>query len=422
MAACCLAGTALASPAGATARAGAASTPSTSPGRAPSSPTLTAPACSLPQTYDPYQGFRVGVPAGWGLSTMGGMIEVSKDTSGTEAALLYPAALTGGLTPASFFSSYMRYQQKSLAKEGLTLSFKMQPSTAGMPQASIDIRSSRAVLAGEARVMVLPLRTQFGSQEAVFSAWWAPPSQWAADSAKLIAVRSCYRPAPADLFQVFRDQSFTYLLPPGWRVLDEGQDSLDLRGYGNAAGVSYLFFGVPPQFRSPPLALAHIFQVEKITVTRVLSITRLPDQPLSTGGIQGQQYEEFLGRALGVTVHGLVYILTDSGSTGTFGVERLGAATTNLWNSVNGGLIEMMGAVQHSFVQDLADIQRLNQQWQAESAQEANFDDIINGQQLVEDPSTGQLFEAPYSSYDPSGPDGGGYYGQNGDPLNPVSH
>jgi len=24
--------------------------------------------------------------------------------------------------------------------------------------------------------------------------------------------------------------------------------------------------------------------------------------------------------------------------------------------------------------------------------------------------------------WDPSGPDGGGYYGQNGDPLNPVSH
>jgi hypothetical protein len=96
---------------------------------------------------------------------------------------------------------------------------------------------------------------------------------------------------------------------------------------------------------------------------------------------------------------------------GTFGVERIGLATTNLWNSVNGGLIEMMGAVQHSFVQDLADIQRLNQQWQAESAQEANFDDIINGQQLVEDPSTGQLYEAPYSSYDTSGSDGPGYYG-----------
>jgi hypothetical protein len=235
-------------------------------------------------------------------------------------------------------------------------------------------------------------------------------------------VRSCFSSASADLFQVFRDQSFTYIMPTGWAVLDEGQDNLDLRGSNNNADVSYLFFGIPPQYDTPPLALAHILQVDGVTVTSVLSVTRLADQQVSGGAVQGQQYEELLGRYQGRAVHGLVYILTDSGSVGTFGVMRSGFATTNLWNSVNGGLIEMMGAVQHSFVQDLQDIQRLNQQWQAESAQEANFDDIINGQQLVEDPSTGQLYEAPYSSYDPGGADGGGYYGPDGQLLNPVSN
>ena len=337
---------------------------------------------------------------------MGGTIVVSKDATGTEAALLYPAALTTGLSPASFFSSYLRYEQQVLAKEGVTLSFKMQPSTSGLAQASIDLRSSRALLAGEARVVVLPVRTQFGAQEVVFSAWWAPPSRWASDSAKLIAVRSCFSAAPADLFQVFRDQNFTYIMPTGWAVLDEGQDNIDLRGAGDNADVSYLFFGIPPQYDTPALALAHILQVDGVTVTRVLSVTRLADQQVAGGAVQGQQYEELLGRYQGRAVHGLVYILTDTGPVGTFGVMRSGFSATNLWNSVNGGLIEMMGAVQHSFVQDLQDIQRLNQQWQAESAQEANFDDIINGQQLVEDPSTGQLYEAPYSSYDPAGADG----------------
>ena len=64
----------------------------------------------------------------------------------------------------------------------------------------------------------------------------------------------------------------------------------------------------------------------------------------------------------------------------------------------------------------------MNQQWQAESSQEANFDDIINGQQLVEDPATGTFYEAPYSSYSSDGPSGPGYYLPNGDSLNPVSH
>ena len=153
----------------------------------------------------------------------------------------------------------------------------------------------------------------------------------------------------------------------------------------------------------------------------MLSRATLPQQQLSSGAVQGQMYEEFLGRIGGKDIHGLVYVLTESGVAGTFGALRLGAATTGLWNSVNGGLIEMMGAIQHSFVQDLQEIQRLNQQWQAESAQEANFDDIINGEQLVQDPNTGQQFLAPYSSYG-DGPQGPGYYGPNGQLLTPISH
>jgi hypothetical protein len=387
----------------------------------PVSLTATASGCGLPLTYDAYQGFRVGVPRGWEVSSLGGLVEVASDASGTEAALMYPAALTKGLTPASFFQAVIDHEQKLVASAGGSLQMKMQPSPTHLPLASIQIRGTRGVLAGQATVLLVSLPTQFSSQVAVFSAWWAPPQRLRPDSKLLAAIGGCYRPAPAELYQIFRDQSFTYIMPPGWRVLDEGQDNIDLRGNSDNAAVSYLFFGIPPQYDTPPLALAHIFAVEGVTVSSVLSITALPTQQLSSGGAQGQQYEEFLGRAAGKAIHGLVYILTDAGSTGTFGVMRFGASTTSLWNSVNGGLIEMMGAIQHSFVQDLQNIQRLNQQWQAESAQEQNFDDIINGQQLVQDPTTGQLYEAPYSSWDPSGPDGAGYYDSNGR-LNPVSH
>jgi hypothetical protein len=392
----------------------------------PQSPAVLAssngPTCSLPLAHDIYQGFHVGVPAGWDVSTLDGTVSVERGTSGTEAALIYPAALTSGLTPASFFSSYMRYQQQLVAKTGASLTFQLQPSLGGLPRASVRVHSNRVNLVGEASVTVLPLRTQFSSREAVFSVYWAPPTRLAADGAMLAAIGRCYGPQPASLFQVFRDQSFTYIMPSGWRIMDEGQDNIDLRGYNNQADVSYLFFGVPPQYNTPSLALTHIFQVEGVTVTSVLSTISAPSQQTASGAVQGVEYVEFLGRSAGLTIHGLVYVLTDAGPSGTFGVMRLGAATTSLWNSVNGGLIEMMGAIQHSFVQDLQEIERLNQQWQSESAQEANFDDIINGQQLVQDPSTGAYYEAPYSSYSPDGPDGAGYYLPNGQSLNPVSH
>lgn len=411
IAAASLASTALVAPAGATVPPGGGA------------PAVSATAsCPLPLVTDSYQGFRVGVPPGWDVSTLDGTVAVERDTTGTEAALIYPAALTSGLTPASFFSSYMRYQQKLVAKSGASLTFQLQPDVGGLPRASVRLHSNGKDLVGEASATVLKLRTQFGSQEAVFSVYWAPPARVATDRAVLSEIGRCYAPEPASLFQVFRDQSFTYIMPPGWTTFDEGQDSLDLHGYNNHADVSYLFFGIPPQYNTPSTALAHIFQVIGVTVTSVLSTTRAPSQQTSSGAVQGVEYVEFLGRSEGLTVHGLVYILTDAGSSGVFGVMRMGLATTTLWDSVNGGLIEMMGSIQHSFVQDLQDIQRLNQQWQAESAQEANFDDIINGQQLVQDPSTGGYYEAPYSSYDPDGADGPGYYLPDGQLLNPVSH
>ena len=381
------------------------------------------PTCQLPVAYNPYQGYRVGVPDGWEALDLGGTITVTKDRSGTEGAMIYPAAMTPGMTPASFFGSYLRYEQQQLAKQGITLSFKAQPDAGGLPLAAISLRAGGALLAGYARALLLPVRTHFGSQEVVFSSWWAPPSRWAADSADLIGISRCYAAAPAHPFLVARDQAFTYLLPAGWRVLDEHQDNIDLQQVNGNATVSYLFYGIPAQYNTPQLALSHIFQVEGVTITQILSQTTLPDQQLSSGGTQAQEYVEYLGRYQHKAIHGLVYILTDSGNgVPTFGVMRAGGSTVQIWNSVNGGLIEMMGAIQHSFVQDLQEIERLDRQWQAESAQEANFDDIINGYQLAQDPSTGQPYLVPDGDYGQCSDGSFGYCGPNGQALTPISH
>jgi len=111
---------------------------------------------------------------------------------------------------------------------------------------------------------------------------------------------------------------------------------------------------------------------------------------------------------------------TNTFTSGTYGAMRLATAPTALWNSLNGGMIQMMGAIQHNFSQDLQSLQALNHQWQDFSGQVANFDDTLNSQQLVKDPSTGGYYEAPYSSYIVDGPDGPGYYLPNGQRLNPV--
>ena len=197
------------------------------------------------------------------------------------------------------------------------------------------------------------------------------------------------------MFRILRGANFTYILPLGWGV-SEQTDTLFLTGYKGNASVYYLNYGIPPQYNIPDLVLGHIFQVDGVTVNRVLATLRLPDEQLPAGGVQTQEYVEFLGSYQGKDIHALAYLLADIGNgPGTFGVLRLGSATTDLWNSVNGGLVEMMGAIYHSFVQDLQEIQHLDQQWQDESQQEANFDDIINGYQVATDPSTGDPYFVP---------------------------
>jgi hypothetical protein len=87
------------------------------------------------------------------------------------------------------------------------------------------------------------------------------------------------------------------------------------------------------------------------------------------------------------------------------GVIRLGLASPSLWGSVNGALIELMGSVQHNFSgDDLQEIAHLNQQWQQFSGQVANFDDELNSQQLVQDPTNGNLYEAPCAAWDQTAP------------------
>jgi hypothetical protein len=100
---------------------------------------------------------------------------------------------------------------------------------------------------------------------------------------------------------------------------------------------------------------------------------------------------EFTATLNGKPVHGLIYMDVSTSSNSTAGVFRLALADSAVWNSLNGALVEMAGSIEHDFAQDLEQIQAVNRQWQDFSGQVADFDDTLNDQQLVQDPSTGQL-------------------------------
>ena len=89
---------------------------------------------------------------------------------------------------------------------------------------------------------------------------------------------------------------------------------------------------------------------------------------------------------------------------------RIALATPPLWDSLNGALIWDAYSIEHNFTQDLEAIQQQQEKLAGFAQQVAGFDQALDGTDLVEDPATGEEFEAPYTAYNPNGPDGPGYY------------
>jgi len=282
-----------------------------------------------------------------------------------------------------------------------------------LPAATLTAHIGGHVLSGRATTEIIPDRTAHGSSLIALRAYWAPKSQLAGQQAQLAAVGNCFAPAQANLYHIFHVQGdpYTFAMPPGWKDAGENQDQILLQNSNNTASVLYwLGITTSDQANSPASMQALMFKNLGISVTQVVSLSRLPNQTVSNGQIQGVQYEEFVGRINNTPLHGIAGILTDTGGGVTSGVMRLGVCDTGLWNSTNGTLIHIAGSIQHDFTQDIETWENITQQWQLEEQTFQQFDNTISGADLEMDPATGQPFEAPYNSFNANGPSGPGYY------------
>jgi hypothetical protein len=383
--------------------------------------------CTIPLARDTYDGFHVGVPAGWDLSTLDGTVAVSKNPSGTDEAVIYPALLTKGVTQSKLFTAYMNRLKSLTDSAGNSMTYHVTSKAGQPPAASIAAHVGKLSITGHAQVRVLPNKTAHGTSLAAVTAYWAPTASFSGQKAQLNQVGACYGPQAGTLdliVQAVGDQPFTYAIPLGWKILGQGQDALEIAdgtGAANTASATYLLTLVSSNDANSPSTLQnYLFRnlatinssltfTQPLKVSRVLSAVHLPNQ-VSSGAVLGQEYVEFTGAIGGKAVHGLVYILSDTGGGVTSGVMRLALTKTSAWNANNGVLIHVIGSIQHNFTQDLETWEHINQQWQQFDQNFQAFDDALNGVDLVEDPATGAQLEAPYESFNPNGPDGPGYY------------
>ncbi len=402
-----------------TTKAPTATSTTTASGSTPTSGATAAGACTLPLTHDTFDGFHIGVPSGWDLFTYSGTIVVSKDPStNTEESNVTPVLMDAGLTPSAAFSSSLSGLQKEIAGLGATMTDTITGTGDRSPTATLKVQAGQISLTGQARFVVLPETTAHGSSVGALLASWAPSASFDSESAILADIGTCYGPEPGTLYQVMKDQVFTYAIPVGWTVKSEGQDNIEIDD-GNDAAASYLLTLLPPGtgVSSPQSLLAYLFDHMGVHVDKQLSSLQLPNTQTSDGGTQGEELVEFTGTLHGAAIHGTAYVLSETGSATPSGVLRLGVAAPGVWNSVNGALTHVINGIQHSFTQDLQQWEHLSRQQQGFNQQVQGFDYALNGVDLVHDQATGATFEAPYDTYRATGQDGPGYYDQAGNRL-----
>ena len=363
--------------------------------------------CTDPVVTDRYDGFRVGVPSGWYLSSTGGLIVVSRDFTDQYEGFVQTAYVSRTQSPSVFLSKILGALAHRVSSASESLTFQLAGANA-----TLTGHVGKVAIAGAASVSFRPVQGRFGSELGAVSGYWAPASQLAGERGLLASIGACYAPEAGTLFRFYKDPVYGYTLPPGWTVGHRTSDLLFLDD-GPDASANYLFVG--PYTSGQGVTdgqslMTYVFRQLGLSIDTVLTTLSAPNQTSVTGATEQEFITQFLCHVGSKPLVGVARVISSTGGGVTTGVLRVALATPQLWNSLNGALIWVMYGIQHDFTQDLLAIQQAQEQLAGFSRQVAGFDQALNGTDLVRDPATGIQYEAPYSDYQNTGPQGPGYY------------
>ena len=291
---------------------------------------LRAAGCTDPVVHDSYDGFHVGVPAGWYLSSLSGLIVVFRDYSATTEGVVQTAFVNKNESQRVFLSRVLASLSKNARSAGNGLTFRLLSPTTAVASGHVG----KVAIAGEARVSFMPAVTAHGSELGVVSGYWAPSSQLGAERAELASIGGCFGLQSGVLSRFVKDKWFGYTLPLGWTVGNEGPDELFLDAGPNASA-NFLLAG---PFLDSSTGITHAtsfqsycFQRLGLNISTVLSSAAFPAQTTAAGGTEQEIITEFLGTAGAKHVHGLVRTIATTGGGVTSGVLRIALATPSLW-------------------------------------------------------------------------------------------
>lgn len=374
--------------------------------------------CSLPTVSDRYIGYTVGKPGGWHVTSAGGAIIVKHDAAGKELALVYPVVLKQGQRPSDLFQGYGEALNATAQADGGGLEFRVTKRAPDEVQGTVSGTFAGSDVTGR-------VQASRAGRQAIYSAYWAPTDSLGNQEDTLSSIVGCYRSQPGQLLKRNQGQFFSAALPSDWRVTAETQNGIDISAPGDEAGVSFAYVtnipgsGTTGEFRDFTLNSVGVGGVSILATQDLGSIQDALGTQWST------EATEFEGTFKGDAIRGVITIAIGNTGYGSYaGMASIRVAKTGEWDRLAGVLAVIQDSVMMTSTSTPGSGATLPANQPADDPLTSSYEyrnqvndklsqdwqEATMGFDNVESPTTGEQYQAPLNSYDPTGPDGAGYY------------
>lgn len=398
--------------------------------------------CPYPTRTIPELAMTYGVPDGWIAELENGTLAIMEDDTNTTTAFIYTAKLERDLTATEFLQSFGDVFRSTIEDAGGTFSLG-SPTVSDGGTASAD--ASATVTEGDLRGVFTVLKdTGF----VTFTAYWAPTAELAEKESQLQDILNCFSRStaltdaqltaageaadqqatgdasanPWGALTARSDGNFTFSAPANWASLPTSSgDTTSLALDAPTGDASVVFISNLGRYGA---ADPQEFAVTTMSVTYGIQATLSNPQTLD-GGVSAW---DFTGTFNNKRVAGAVSVLIAPYQT--FFAHYLGIQITNenVWTEYAPTLNQIQSSIRLTdaatqvnslpalpnystdtvFGDSVTSSQKYKQEVSDKSAD--NWADAMRGYETVESPSTGDTYDAPLNSYNPTGPDGPGYY------------
>lgn len=393
-----------------------------SPSASPT-PSISLASCRLPLFSDTYLGFEVGKPADWSINYVNGSIAIRKDAESTTLAFVYPVKPEGGATKEQLLTDYVTALDATLKADGGSLSVSGNTLTGSVKGTAV----TGTIEAVDA------------SPQIILRGGWAPTGDWNGIKQTISDVGTCYQRTLGKVAQrqtqtgysaTGASTTYSYLLPDGWSVAPGNVNAnalVILKDQFTGASFSYLTGAVGNQ--TPDGYIDLLAESSGYTDLVYTGEQELGSTTDSLGYTWEMKAKEYTAKHNGQSIQGIVTAAIANIDYG-FGYGSYSAmanvrqAKASEWDeyaaitAVVQESIQITNSTPGKSVtlprNNPADSSSVMSSWeyknQVDDRLSAKRSEAIGGYESVRSPSTGQTYDAPYNSYNPTGPDGAGYY------------